>query len=138
MKIDHIGYLCKDINKSLELFLQLGYCQETQVYEDNVPDGNNKARNVFICFLRNEASRIELVSPINEDSDVFATLKRQGEGPYHICYQVKNLDESIQGLKTKGWMILKRPAKAMAFDYARVAFLFRSGVGTIELVEMKE
>ena len=137
MKIDHVGYLCKDINKSISLFLSLGYKQETKVFEDNVAEGENKARNVFICFLRNGANRVELVSPIDESSDVYATIQRQGEGPYHICYQVEDLEDSIQILKQSGWLLLKRPAKAIAFDDKRVVFLFRSGAGTIELVEMK-
>lgn len=137
MKIDHIGYLCRNIEKSIELFSQLGYKRESQIFMDNKPDGENKARNVYICFLQNGDSRIELVSPINDSSDVFATLKRQGEGPYHICYQVTDLDESIKEFTKHGWLILKRPAKAMAFDNARVVFLFRTGVGTIELVEMR-
>ena len=137
MKIDHIGYLCKDINKSIELFLSLGYGRESEVFEDNISDGENKARNVFICFLRNGEYRVELVSPIDESSDVFSTLKRQGEGPYHICYQVDDLEESIQEFRRSGWMVLKRPAKAMAFDNRLVVFLFKAGAGMIELVEMK-
>lgn len=138
MKVNHIGYLSNDINKSIQAFLQLGYVQETGVFEDNIPDGENTARNVRICFLRNETTRVELVAPIDESSDVYSTIKRQGEGPYHICYQVECLEERIQELKKNGWMVLKRPARAMAFDYAQVVFLFKRGAGMIELVEMKE
>lgn len=137
MRIDHIGYLCKDINKSIEVFLSLGYKQETEIFEDSVQAGDNKPRNVFICFLRNGDYRVELVSPIDEMSDVYATIKRQGEGPYHICYQVEDLEESVLELKKAGWMMLKRPAQAIAFDNKLVAFLFKAGAGTIELVEMK-
>lgn len=137
MKIEHVGYLCKDINKSIKAFLSLGYEQETAVFEDNVKDGDNKARNVNICFLRNGNYRVELVSPIDETSDVYATIKRQGEGPYHICYQVDDLESSVIELKQSGWMVLRRPAKAIAFNNNRVVFLFKAGVGTIELVEMR-
>ena len=137
MKIDHIGYLCSDIEKSVSQFEQLGYKATSEIFPDNEPDGG-MARNVYICFMQNEQIRIELVSPINEESDVYSTLKRQGEGPYHICYQTEKLDDRIAELKSSGWLILKRPAKAMAFDYARVAFLFKRSVGLIELVEIKE
>ena len=135
MKIDHIGYLCKDIKKTIQTFLQLGFKQDSEIFEDTASDGENKARNVYICFLKNEDICVELVSPINELSDVYATINRQGEGPYHICFQVENLEESIQSLKIEGWMVLKRPAKAVAFNYKRVVFLFKRGAGTIELVE---
>ena len=138
MVIDHIGYLVKDINKSIDFFRQLGYSQETEVYIDNVSDGCNNPRNVYICFIQNESTRVELVSPIDEESDVFSTLKRQGEGPYHICYQVDDLDKQTELLKKSGWLVLKRPSKAIAFDYARVVFLFKRGVGLIELVEKRE
>lgn len=135
MKVDHIGYLTSDINKSIPVFQQLGYTLETDIYTDNVPDGSNAARNVYLCFLRNETTRVELVSPIDDKSDVASTIKRQGEGPYHICYRVNDLDENIAEMKSSGWMLLKRPAKAMAFKNARVAFLFKKGAGMIELVE---
>ena len=137
MKVDHIGYLVADINKSIEVFKQLGFMRETQVYTDNLPDGENKARNVYICFLRNESTRVELVSPINETSDVSSTIKRQGEGPYHICYKVPSLEDAMSEMKKTGWMVLKRPARALAFDNARVVFLFKRGAGMIELVEME-
>ncbi len=138
MRINHIGYLCKDINKSIQSFLQLGFKQESDIIEDSVPDDNHKARNVYICFMNNEGTRVELVSPIDENSDVYHTINRNGEGPYHICYDSSDLDESIQSLKQEGWMILKRPTRAIALQNSRVVFLFKSGVGIIELVEIKE
>lgn len=100
--------------------------------------GGGGTRNVNICFMKNGDICVELVSPINEASDVWSTLKRQGEGPYHICYRCQNLEESIMKLKGEGWLVLKRPEEAIAFDYSRVTFLFRRGVGVIELVETKE
>ena len=135
MKIDHIVYLSYSIEKSIKEFSQFGFVQETEIYIDNIPDENNSARNVYICFIKKDNIRVELVSPIDENSDVYSTIKRQGEGPYHICYQVDNLEDKIRELKSNGWMVLKRPAKALAFNYARVSFLFKKSVGMIELVE---
>ena len=87
--------------------------------------------------MKNEETCIELVSPIDESSDVYSTLKRQGEGPYHICYEVDSLKDSVNELTKQGWLVLRRPAKAMAFDYSEVVFLFRQNIGIIELVEIK-
>ena len=137
MKIDHIGYLCEDIEKSIVEFESLGYKKISDIYLDDKSD-NGKARNVYICFMQNEVTRIELVSPMNEQSDVNGTLERQGEGPYHICYRVENLGIIIEKLKSKGYMILKRPAEAIAFSYSEVAFMYKKGIGIIELVEKKD
>lgn len=139
MNFDHIGYLSSDIEKSIQTFQQLGYRQVTEIFKDNQPDGDNApARNVYICFLENDATRIELVSPINEKSDIYVTLQRQGEGPYHLCYRTEDLDAQIDKLKQQGWLVLRNPAKAVAFQYARVAFFFKKGIGLMELAEIKK
>ncbi len=136
MKVNHIGYLVKDIEKSILEFKNLGYIQESCIFVDNLEEGGS-CRNVKICFLNNETTRVELVSPIEESSDIYSTIKRQGEGPYHICYSVTDLEEKIHALKSSGWIVLRRPAKAVAFANSRVVFMFKNGVGMIELVEDK-
>lgn len=135
MKIDHIGYLSKDIYASIDAFKTLGYTQVTEIFRDDIENSDGSKRNVFLCFLDNGGTRIELVSPIDESSDVYDRLKRHGEGPYHICYQVRDLESAIANLKRDRWLVLKPPVPAIAFDGARVAFLVKTGVGLIELVE---
>lgn len=134
MEIEHIGYLSRDIETSLNKFRALGFIQDSEIIEDI----NTKAyegRGIRICFIRNAAIRIELVQPICKNTSVYTMLKKVGEGPYHICYQVENLENSICELTEQGWMLISNPAPAIAFNYARVAFLFNNGVGLIELVE---
>ncbi len=136
MRVNHIGYLVKDIEKSIAIFQSLGYEKISEIFTDDKAPVNEKPRNVYICFMKNRETCIELVSPIDESSDVFSTLKRQGEGPYHICYEVESLKDSVSSLTKEGWLVLKRPARAIAFDGAEVVFLFRNNIGMIELVEM--
>lgn len=78
MKIDHIGYLCMDIKKSITEFEALGYVKVSEVFVDNEPDVEGKSRDVYICFLDNAGIKVELISPIDSNSDVFKTLQRQG------------------------------------------------------------
>ena len=138
MRVNHVGYLVKDIDKSISIFQQLGYEKISEVFTEDKAQGNEKPRNVYICFMKNEGSCVELVSPIDESSDVFSTLKRQGEGPYHICYEVENLKDAVNSLTKEGWLVLKRPTSAIAFDGAEVVSLFRNNIGMIELVEIND
>ena len=39
MKVNHIGYLVKDINKSVQIFQSLGYVKESEIYRDNYVQG---------------------------------------------------------------------------------------------------
>jgi hypothetical protein len=48
---------------------------------------------------------------------------------------VGDLEAEIKVLRASGWMVMKRPAKAIALDNSKVVFMFRLGVGIIELVE---
>lgn len=136
MVVDHIGYLCKDIEKSIEAFERLGYTKKTEIINDNQPYEGNPPRNVYLCFMQLGDTCIELVSPNGtEPSAIGARLLKQGEGPYHICYRVENLAKALQELSLEGWITATAPAPAIAFGQAPVAFLFKNSVGMIELVE---
>ena len=88
------------------------------------------------CFLQNGAYTIELVAPIDAQEAVIARqLERQGDGPYHICYRTGDLDGELAVLRKSGYVIVQPPAPAVAFEMKSVAFLFKAGVGLIELVE---
>lgn len=139
MVVDHIGYLCKDINKSIKSFETIGYKRVTEVINDNQASGESKPRNIYICFMKNNDTCIELVAPNGtEPSAVSQRLQKQGEGPYHICYRVNDMTSAIQLLKEEGWLIVVEPTPAIAFQNSPVTFLFKNTVGLIELVEIFE
>ncbi len=135
MIVDHIGYLVKDMERSIESFEKLGYVRDSKIFEDN-EEFLGRARNIRICFMKCGDTCIELVSPMKDiQNDVSNQLLRQGEGPYHICYKVKELEKTVSEMKSKGWIVTKAPMPAIALSGASVAFLFKNSVGLIELVE---
>lgn len=141
MKIDHIGYLTRDMHKSIQWFNSTeggNFSMISDIIEDCQAVGENgEKRNVSLCFLQNaQGYTIELVSPIQENSIVMGMLEKHGEGAYHICYQTDCLLDTIDRMKKEGWIVVKEPSMAIAFDNALVAFLYRMGIGLIELVEM--
>lgn len=131
MRVHHIGYLVKDVHKSIPSFEELGY----SIIKDVVYD---EARDVNICFMEQDGYCIELVAPCSEQSVVYEQLKRQGITPYHICYEVDNLDVAIEEYRSKKYVMIQAPAQAPAIEGRRVAFLFNRTVGMIELVERGE
>ncbi len=128
MTVHHIGYLVKNIEKSKVLFTDLGFSiEQDTVYDD--------WRDVNICFLVKNGYRVELVSPTNSSSVVGELRKKIGNSPYHICYEVNNLEEAIVELGKSRFVIWEEPHEAPAIDGNRVAFLVNSQIGMIELVE---
>ena len=131
MKIHHIGYLAKDMDKAAASFEALGYVKETEKVYDSI-------RDVDIIFMTNDGYRIELVSPKSDRSPVYATLKKLGNAPYHICYCCDDIEEAVSRLREEGYTPAGETEPAPAIGGARVCFMFRRQTGLIELVECKD
>lgn len=129
MKVHHIGYAVKRIEKAAETFVALGYTLG-DITED-------KKRKIRIMFIENGTERVELVAPNGDDTPVDGILKSTGPTPYHICYETQELKTAIDELKEKGFVTVKEPEPAPAIDGCNVAFMYNARVGLIELVEIK-
>lgn len=130
MKVHHMGYLVKDIKKSIDKFRILGY--------KDIEINRNDARGVDICFMSNEMYTLELVSPFREDSDVSELLKKHQNMIYHICYISENLQEDIEVLKKEGFFPISNITTAPSINESNVIFLYHKSTGLIELVELKK
>ncbi|MDQ8021453.1 MAG: VOC family protein [Moraxellaceae bacterium] len=128
MKVHHVGYAVADIDIALSDFLDLGFSPVGERCLD-------EHRHIHIQFMRNDDYVIELVAPANERSPVGNLLKKVGNTPYHFCYETPDLVASIDRLKGRGFIVLAEPAEAPAIEIRRVAFLFKTGTGIVELLE---
>lgn len=127
LKIHHLGYLVKKIEKAKEAFASLGY----QVEQDTVRDD---IRKVDICFLIKDGYRVELVSPISEDSVVAGLLKKYKNTPYHICYEADDPQAAYRELTENGFIAIDTPTPAPALGGCEVVFLTSPVIGMIELI----
>lgn len=128
MRIDHIGYAVKNIEKARAAFEELGF-----VFEEIVDDTD---RNILIQFGSNDGYVIELVCPKGDgESPADSILKKVGPTPYHICYRSDDLEKDIAALEKQKFKNIIPPASAIAFGGKRVAFLMNRSIGMIEIVE---
>ncbi len=129
MKIHHVGYLAKNIEKTRKKLLELGYTVEKPVKYDEI-------RQINIEFLVNGDYRVELIQPMSEESPMYPLLKRFKNAPYHFCYEVADLDASVEELSSKGYTVIQEPEIAPCIEEKRVVFLNNISMGIIELVEI--
>ena len=129
MKIDHIGYAVKRIDRAINALNKLGY-----VFGPVIDDLD---RNVQLVFGNKDGYRIELVSPLNKKKKppVDQYLSNATGTPYHICYVSSDFEKDIESLKEFGFKIIIEPRAAIAFDYKRVVFMMNIGFGLMEIVE---
>ena len=129
MKIDHIGYAVRDIEKAKSAFEFLGY-----TFGETTQD---LMRNVAIAFGQHGGCRVELVARIDTDrsSAVDTYLSEIGPTPYHLCYASDDMEADLAALRQNAFKLLNPPTPAPAFGGKCVAFLYHLGVGLVEVVE---
>lgn len=129
MRIDHIGYAVKRIDRAMSSFEKLGY-----VFESAIDDTD---RNVKLAFGVKDGYRIELVAPLDkkQESPVDQYLSNAVGTPYHICYESDRFDEEIEELKSQGFKVVIEPKPAVAFGGRRVVFMMNIGFGLMEIVK---
>jgi methylmalonyl-CoA/ethylmalonyl-CoA epimerase len=124
----HTGVATKDIEITSAFYKNIGYSQ-SQIVIDEI-------QNVRICFLSKKNSPlVELVEPINDRSPVNEILKKNGNIPYHFCYEVDGMTEAILEMKKSGFIKIINPVPAKAFNNRLICFLYNKDVGLIELLE---
>ena len=127
MKIDHIGYAVKNIEKAKKSMEILGY-----TFEDTVEDIE---RNIYIAFGEMDGYRVELISPMSMGSPVEVYLSQIGPIPYHICYKSADIEVDIKRLQANRFKVSIPLAPAVAFKNKRVVFMYSLSIGLIEIVE---
>ena len=124
----HIGIACRDIAKTQAFYLGQGYTA-SPVVEDPL-------QHVRISFLEKEgAPRIELLEPLDDQSPVARTLATSGVSPYHMCYEVQDIESAVNHLRGQRFLLVNGPVPACAMGDRRIAFLCQKNTGLIELVE---
>lgn len=128
MKVHHIGYAVPDIAQAIAEFESFGWriCSETT---------DDLSRQVRIVFMENAGQVVELVAPLSESSPICKTLQRGSGTPYHICYEVENIEAAETELRKARILPFKKAAVAPAIGGRRVSFMFAKNIGVVELVE---
>ena len=129
MKIHHIGYLVKKIEKSIKIFEELGFTLTKDIVLDEY-------RQADICFLEKDGYVVELVSPVSKDSVVAQLMKDLGNTPYHICYETENIEEEVNSLQEQHYVVCSEINSAPAIDNKKVCFMINPHIGMIELLEV--
>lgn len=125
----HIGVATKNITNSIDVYRKLGYTS-SKVIRDTIQE-------VDLAFLSrvSDETIIELVAPYKTGSPVEAIIDKNGTMPYHICYEVDDIDTSIKELRKEKFIQISKKVPAIAFGNRTICFLYHKHFGTIELLQ---
>ena len=124
MKLHHVGVCSKNIEKSIKDIKKIhNIVEQTDIIFDPL-------QNAALCMITIEdGTKIELIS-----GKVVENLIRKKIDYYHICYEVKNIEETANKMISNGAVQLSKIKPAILFNNKRVVFL-KVSYGLIELVE---
>ncbi|MHA1989401.1 MAG: methylmalonyl-CoA epimerase [Candidatus Hodarchaeales archaeon] len=128
-KIDHIGIVVKSIEDHMNFYrniLKLPFLGYKTV----------ETQKVKVAMFQIGESVIELLEPIDEESPINNFLNKRGEGIHHLCYDVDNIEGTLEDLKAKNInLINEKPV--IGAKGGKIAFLHPKSTGSV-LIELSE
>jgi methylmalonyl-CoA/ethylmalonyl-CoA epimerase len=128
-QIDHIGIAVSDLDQALAFWQQqLGIaCSEIEELAE---------RGVRVAMLPIGDTRIELLAPTSERSEIATFLAKRGPGLHHLCLRSADVDAELAALKTAGVRLIDEQGRAGAGG-CRVGFVHPKGSGGV-LLELSQ
>ena len=130
-KCHHIGIAVPDMAKSIAWYEKcMGYKVISGPFDDPL-------QNVTVCFMScgdPAEFPLELVAPLGPNSPVDNVLAKH-QGAYHLCYEVSDMEQTLNWARENRCIIVSQPVPAVAFDQLKIAWIFTPTRQLIEVVE---
>jgi len=122
--LDHIAIATDNLEESLQFWRDALGLEPS--HTEDLPD-----RGIRVAFLPVGDTRIELITPLRDDSEVSGFLSKRGGGIHHLAFRTDDVDADVEELKGKGVRLTSETAAPGAHD-CRVAFIHpKASKGTL-------
>lgn len=131
-KIAHIGVAVKSIDATLPFYIHTLGLDLERVEEV-------ATEQVKVAFLTIGDTRIELLEATSTTSSIAKFIEKKGEGIHHIAFEVDQIDQRLQKMKTEGIELINESAKEGAHG-SKIAFIHPTSTHgvLVELCEQQE
>jgi methylmalonyl-CoA/ethylmalonyl-CoA epimerase len=114
-RIEHLGIAVNSNAASAKVFRDL---LQTDTYKSEQVE----SEAVETMFFRVGESKIELLQSLSEDGVIQKYITKRGEGIHHVAFEVDNIYEEIDRLRSLGYRFINEQPKQGA-DNKLIAFL---------------
>jgi len=128
-RVEHVAIAVNNLAEVMKVFQEkLGLELE---YEENFPQYDTK-----IAMYPVGETYLELLEGTSQRSDVAKWIGEKGQGLYHICLEVEDIDAALDELRAKGVKLLDEKPR-IGHGGSRIAFLDPKSTANV-LVELAE
>ncbi|MFL2751053.1 MAG: methylmalonyl-CoA epimerase [Dehalococcoidia bacterium] len=126
--INHVALAVSDLEETIMFYVQTFGVASPEVVELN--DHGVKA-----ALVRVGGSQLEFIQPLENTSGVASFIEKRGEGVHHICFEMDDLNQSLQKLEKAGINLIDKTARSGLSG--EIAFIHPKSTGgvLIELVD---
>ena len=124
----HYGLATNNLQQSMDVFHSLGYC-----IGDVMIDPIQKVKLVFAS--RPGEPMIEIICDLDAHGPTGKIISGSRNGFYHICYEISNIEKSIEKFRNEGFLLRHKPVVAASFQGRRIAWMYNRSIGLVELLE---
>ncbi|MCD4753059.1 MAG: methylmalonyl-CoA epimerase [Anaerolineaceae bacterium] len=128
LKINHIAIAVNNLDDAMPFWRDvLGIPMD---HIEDVPSQKSK-----VAFFPIGDSEIELIMPTGPGTGLAEYLRKHGEGMHHICFEVDDIESSLEMLKEKEIRLIDNEARVL--PGRKIAFIHPKSTGGV-LVELYE
>lgn len=131
LRIDHVGIACRSLDAAIERYTSV-FGLAVVSRETNAEQGVREA----MLATSGEASYVQLLEPLGDDTPVGRFLARRGEGIHHVGYAVPDVAAALETIGGRGVRLIDERPRHGSMG-ASIAFLHPADLGGVltELVQ---
>ena len=127
--LNHIGIAVKSVDESLKIYRDLLQLGEPEIVE-------MQEMKLKVAIFKLETYKIELVEPLNPDTSIAKFLEKRGPGIHHLCFNVDNIEQTLEMLKMNGVVLIDEKPRIGAMGH-KIAFVSPKSTNGV-LIELSE
>ncbi len=128
-RVEHVAIAVKSMEKMRDIFEnKLGITME---YEEHLPQYNTR-----LAMYPIGETYLELLESDSPDTETSQWIADHGEGLFHICLEVNDIDEALAELKQKDVKLIDETPR-IGHGGARIVFINPESMGNL-LIELAE
>lgn len=128
-RVEHVAIALRDMSGLMRIFQDtLGLTLE---YEEDFPQYRTK-----IAMYPVGQTYLELLEATGADSETARFIEEKGEGLYHICLEVEDIDGALAELRARGVTLIDQVPRP-GHGGSRIAFIDPRATGNV-LIELAE
>jgi len=127
--LNHIGIVVKSVDESIKIYRDIMQLGEPEIVE-------MQEMKLKVAIFKLETYKIELVEPLNPDTSIAKFLEKRGPGIHHLCFNVDNIEQTLEMLKMNGVVLIDEKPRIGAMGH-KIAFVSPKSTNGV-LIELSE